>query len=188
MGSSVKKTAGLMGSLLKRRRLAIFNTILILLIASAVTVVSMKAKKDSLPASKTNQPEGGRELGTAAVTPSSVQQSSVDGATGQKRPLTPGESQQLAEGIKTLVDQSTDGLKEVQHKDGSVSIDLEGRFQNVMLATQNEDGTVTQACVNDRQSAAEFLQINPELVGGINRVQPNSKANTQAPSTKEELK
>jgi len=37
----------------------------------------------------------------------------------------------------------TEGLVEVHHADGSVSIDVQGRFQNVSLARVNSDGTVT---------------------------------------------
>lgn len=89
----------------------------------------------------------------------------LDRQTGKTRPLTPEESQRLAEGIKQLVSQSSDGLVEVRHADGSVSMDLQGRFQNVMLAKKDADGTVSQSCVNDLKSAADFFEIDPALLG-----------------------
>ncbi len=82
----------------------------------------------------------------------------------QIRPLTQEEAQKLAEGIKQLVNKSTDGLVSVKHPDGTVSMDLQGRFQNVALAKKNDDGTVSQACVDTPQSAARFFEIDLQLV------------------------
>lgn len=89
----------------------------------------------------------------------------VNRQTGQIRPLTPEEAQRLAVGIKQLVNQSTDGLVEVRHANGGVSMDLQGHFQNVMLAKKEADGSVSQSCVNDLESAAEFFEIDPALLG-----------------------
>ena len=89
----------------------------------------------------------------------------VDRQTGQWRPLTPEEAQILAQGIKQLVNQSTDGLVQVHHANGSVSMNLQGRFQNVLLAKKEPDGTISQACVDNLESAAAFFEIDPELLG-----------------------
>lgn len=88
----------------------------------------------------------------------------LDPQTGQVRPLTQEEAQRLAAGIKQLVNQSTDGLKSVKHADGTVSMDLQGRFQNIAVAKLDEDGKLTQSCVDNPESAAAFFGINPELV------------------------
>jgi hypothetical protein len=80
--------------------------------------------------------------------------------------LTPEESQKMAAGIQQLVSQSADGLVENQHPDGSVSMDLQGRFQNVILAKKEADGTLSQGCVDNVDTAAAFLEIDPQLVGG----------------------
>ena len=85
--------------------------------------------------------------------------------TGQVRPLTQEEAQKLADGIKLLVNQSTDGLEPVRHTDGSVSIDLQGRFQNVAVAKLDENGKLTQSCVDNPAAAAAFFEIDPQLVG-----------------------
>lgn len=89
----------------------------------------------------------------------------VNRQTGQTRPLTPQEAQTLAEGIKQLINPTTDGLVEVRYANGGVSMDLQGHFQNVSVAKREEDGTITQSCVNDLQSAAEFFDIDPALLG-----------------------
>jgi len=107
------------------------------------------------------------------------QQVPIDGQTGQIRPLTQEEAQRLAAGIKELVNQSTDGLKSVKHADGSVSMNLEGHFQNVALAKKNDDGTLSQSCVDNPEAAAEFFGIDPQLVG----VKPNAASPKAAPLT-----
>lgn len=97
---------------------------------------------------------------------------------GQVRPLTQEEAQKLADGIKELVNQSSDGLQSARHADGSVSIDLQGRFQNIAVAKIDEDGKVTQSCIDNRESAAAFFEIDPELVG-VKNVRPST--NNTAP-------
>ena len=100
----------------------------------------------------------------------------LDRDTGKTRPLTSAEALHLAEGIRALVSQSTDGLVEVRHADGSYSMDLQGRFQSVMLAKREDDGTVSQACVDNVEAAASFFAIDPALVGALRSavVRPSS--------------
>jgi len=93
----------------------------------------------------------------------------VDRQTGGTRALTAEEAQTLAEGIKQLLDQSSDGLVQVQRADGSVSMDLQGRFQNAMLAKKEEDGSISQACVDNPEAAAAFFEIDPEVLSAAKR-------------------
>jgi hypothetical protein len=83
--------------------------------------------------------------------------------------LTPDEAQRVAAGITQLVNQSSDGLVQVRRPDGGVSMDLQGRFQNVLVAKKESDGTVTQGCVDNPDTAAAFFEIDPALVGGKTR-------------------
>jgi hypothetical protein len=80
--------------------------------------------------------------------------------------LTPDEARLVAAGITPLVNQSSDGLVQVRRPDGGVSMDLQGRFQNVLVAKKESDGTLTQGCVDNPDSAAAFFEIDPPLVGG----------------------
>ena len=80
----------------------------------------------------------------------------LNAQTLQQGPLTQEQTQQIAEALRE--NKSTDGLVQTQHPDGTVSIDLQGRFQNVMLAKKNDDGSVSQACVDNAEAAAAFLQ------------------------------
>ena len=88
-----------------------------------------------------------------------------DPQAGQIRPLTQEEAQALATALKQLANPSSDGLKSVEHADGSVSMDLNGRFQNVTLARRNTDGSITQSCVDNPEAGAAFFGIDPRLVG-----------------------
>ena len=102
----------------------------------------------------------------------------LDRQTGQTRELTSEEALRLAEGIKQLVSQSTEGLIQIEHADGSVSMDLQGRFQNVMLAKKEADGTISQSCVNNVEAAASFFEIDPALLGAaapVSKSEPSTR-------------
>jgi len=79
----------------------------------------------------------------------------VNAQTLQQGPLTQGQSQQLAEQLEG--NKETDGLVQEKREDGTVSVDLQGRFQNVTLAKKNDDGTVSAACVDTPEAAGAFL-------------------------------
>ena len=78
--------------------------------------------------------------------------------------------EKLAEGLGQLVNQSTEGLAEVHHSDGSVSINLEDRFQNVSVAKVT-DGKLSQSCLDNPQSAGVFFSIDPKLIDNKARSQ-----------------
>ena len=107
-----------------------------------------------------------RQISRNYVTSNAAGQTVVlDRQTGQTRPLTPEEAARLAEGLKQMLSQSTEGLVAVHHADGSISMDLQGRFQNVLLAKKEDDGTISTACVDNLESAAAFFEIDPALLG-----------------------
>ncbi len=142
----------------------------LLLLIGVATALSMQrgqtkyAMTDQRPIEKTAQAvaPGRRNYVTSNAAGQHVV---ADRLTGQVRPLTQDESARLAAGLKQLIDQSTDGLVSVSQADGTISIDLQGHFQNVMLAKRDSDGTVSEECVDNLQSAANFFEIDPKLVG-----------------------
>jgi hypothetical protein len=145
----------------------------------AVTVISGRLAGVSGPQNQVKGPsvaeKAGKNYVTVKVAGQDVQ---VDSQTGQIKPLTPQEAQQLAQGLKGMLNQSTEGLVQVKHGDGSVSMDLEGRFQNVTVARINQDGSVSQSCVDNPQSAASFFGIDPQLLG----VEPSGIASANQPA------
>jgi hypothetical protein len=103
------------------------------------------------------------------------QEVKVDSQTGQIKELTQEEAQKLAAGLKQMVNQSSEGLVQVHHANGSVSTELQGRFQNVAVARVNKDGSVEQSCVDNPQAAGAFFGIDPNLID------PNAKSVEKQP-------
>ena len=147
----------------KIRRLLLTSIIVVVFALGAMAAASLRAKqmKNSLPPQSSVQTGDARanlRYRVGAPVP-------LDPQTGQVRPLTPEEAQRLAAELKQLANQSTDGLRSVRHADGSVSTDLQGRFQNLAVAKLDEDGKLIQSCVDNPESAAAFFEIDPQLVG-----------------------
>ncbi len=162
----------------------------LLLLGSAVSAVSMRGEPSTFKALvagrsadvSDNTPAANKGASRHYVTTDAAgQKVVVDRQTGQVRPLTQEEAQTLAEGIRQLVNQSTDGLVQVRRANGAVSMDLQGHFQNVLLAKQESDGTVSQSCVNDLESAADFFEIDPALLGVAAPVSKSQPASTKWP-------
>ena len=56
-----------------------------------------------------------------------------------------------------------EGLVKVRHADGSVSMDLQGRFQSVSIVQINDDGTATTTCTDNAEAVEKAL--SGQLVG-----------------------
>ena len=69
----------------------------------------------------------------------------------------------LAGGLKEIINQSTEGLTEIRHSDGSVSVNIEDRFQSVTVA-KDDNGRLSQSCVDNPQAAGAFFNIDPKLI------------------------
>jgi hypothetical protein len=147
------------------RRSPIIKVLVIVAIVAiaAITVVSRQVmtKQANVPDPTTTADAATKKYVTLKVGGQDVQ---VDSQTGQIKPLSPDEAKRMAEGLKML-NKSTDGLVQVQNADGSVSMDLQDRFQNVAVAKVNPDGSVTQSCIDDPRAAAQFFGIDPKLLG-----------------------
>ncbi len=68
----------------------------------------------------------------------------------------------LAETIKPLTNRSSDGLVEQRYADGSASLDVQGRFQNVMLGKLKPNGEPTAGCVASLDEANLFFERDLE--------------------------
>ena len=138
---------------------------LVILAIGAVTVLSRQSAKQNrsndLERSAAVADKSGKKYRTVKVAGQDVQ---VDSQTGQIVPLTPQEAERLAQGLKQMINTSSEGLVEVQNADGSASMDLEGHFQNVSVARENQDGSTTTSCVNNPRAAGAFFGIDPKLI------------------------
>lgn len=69
---------------------------------------------------------------------------------------------ELAAEIKGRTNRTTRGLRELRSARGGTAIDLQGRFQNVMLGKLADDGEPVAACVTDLAEANNFFRRNLE--------------------------
>lgn len=136
----------------RRRLTAPIVVAIVVLAIGAITALSRQADNSQSAAKKA--------IVNARIAPQDVHLQ--DQAAQQQ--LTDEEARKLAEGLKRLVNQSTEGLVEVQHADGSVSVNLDDRFQNVTVARVNKDGSVAQSCVDNPKAAGAFFGIDPKLI------------------------
>ncbi|MFT3913766.1 MAG: hypothetical protein QM704_06560 [Anaeromyxobacteraceae bacterium] len=86
-----------------------------------------------------------------------AQAAAVDPSTGKLRALTPEEARALVEAMAPNLSQTTEGLREVQHTGGAVSVDLEGRFESATVAKLATGGNVETRCVTTKAEAEQFL-------------------------------
>ena len=63
----------------------------------------------------------------------------------------------LAESIRALTSRSSTGLRQSTGADGSVEIDLQGRFRHAHIAQLGDDGQVRAQCVGSVAEANQFL-------------------------------
>lgn len=146
------------------RRVLPITAIAVILAVTAITVVSRHSS--AVKEAKSWTPTAARVTSTANHIRRNIggQDVLIDGQTGEIKPLTSGEAQKLAEGLAPMLDQSTDDVRVVRHPDGSSSMNLEGRFQNVTVARVNKDGSLSQSCVDNPQAAGKFFGIDPRLI------------------------
>lgn len=152
-------------------RFARTAAVLVLVCASASAVGANPKEPPTLAATSSRNYVTANAQGQVVV---------LDRANGKTRPLSPAEAQRLAQGILQLVNQSTDNLVQVRRASGAVSMDLQGHFQDVMLAKKNDDGTISQACVDNPADAAAFFEIDPLLVDAAKSAAV-SRASSDAP-------
>lgn len=154
----MKLTANRTKHLTKSRRRLVATAIVVASVVFAIGAMTVLSRGRDAEAKST------RAKNLETNTRAAAQDVHLDAQDVEQQDISAEDAQKLGAGLKDLVNQSTDGLVEVQHADGSVSMDLEGRFQSVTVARINKDGSVTQSCVDNPRAAAAFLGIDPKLI------------------------
>jgi hypothetical protein len=129
-----------------RRRLAIVAILSGLVLAVAVGVMGVSPKPSTAQGKKYK----------------ATQEIIRDQATGALRKPTESETEAMVAQISQLTNTSTDGLTQVPSAKGGTLMNLEGRFQGVVLGRANADGTTEVRCVFSIEEAAEFLGLEQE--------------------------
>ena len=83
----------------------------------------------------------------------------MDSQSGELRMPTVQETQELVDSLIVLMNRSTEGLQMTTLPNGAHAVNLENRFQSVMLARPNPDGTSETRCVATFEEAADFLGL-----------------------------
>src|SRR5262249_14501549 len=108
-----------------RRRYVLTVTAAAVVVIAAVTVISRHPASSRSMATQATATRSTAKATTPTYVTRRVggQDIQVDTQTGDIKPLTPQEAQRLANGLAPMLDNSTDGLVQVHHADGSVSMD-----------------------------------------------------------------
>jgi len=85
----------------------------------------------------------------------------VDPETGQLGMPTAGQMAELSPREQSMISRSGAGLVQVHHPDGSVSIDLQGRFQELVIARIGTDGKPVYGCLDDAKALRRALRTRP---------------------------
>ena len=136
-------------------RLSVFASILLAL-GVATAIAGYASRSDKSPANSGRAAAsntGNDKFVTVDVGGKKIR---VNAVALQQGPLTQDETRAIADALKD--NKSTEGLVQVQHADGSIEMDLQGRFQDMMIAKKNDDGSVSQACVDNPEAARAFLE------------------------------
>ncbi len=86
----------------------------------------------------------------------------VDPETGTLVPVTGLEKAELDRQMKQYLSRDTKDLPQTHHADGGVSVDLQGRFQSLSVATTDSLGNVRTGCVTSADELDNFLQHDRE--------------------------
>jgi hypothetical protein len=86
----------------------------------------------------------------------------IDPETGRLVPPSREQLLALTSREQNALSRSLDGLLQVRHADGSVSVDLQGRFQEFAVARMGRDGKPVLHCLED--SAAVRRALGPGIV------------------------
>ncbi|HET6893439.1 MAG TPA: hypothetical protein VFH31_20240 [Pyrinomonadaceae bacterium] len=128
----------------KRTHIGLILTLVVLALALGTIAFSRSTSKaNSSPQSKK------RYVATQEII--------LDQATGRLRKPTVEETQAIVDQVSAFTNRSSEGLSAVSLPNGSVKVDLEGRFSGVTLGRANADGSTEIRCVMTMEEAADFL-------------------------------
>lgn len=80
-------------------------------------------------------------------------------------PVTGLDKAELDRQMKESLNRSSEGLQQVHHPDGRVSMDLQGRFRSLSVATVDSNGQAKVGCVTNAQELDTFMENSGAQLG-----------------------
>lgn len=126
------------------------------IIIGSIAVAGMFMSPSGIMGSNTNEPATTAAAAENAPGTASLR-AFIDPETGElAMGMVPAGEEALDADTQNALRRDTEGLEQVRHADGSVSMDLQGRFQNVSIARKNPDGTFT-VCADNAEAVQHAL-------------------------------
>ena len=91
----------------------------------------------------------------------------IDPETGDLVPVSGSNKAALEYQLQLQLNRSDIGLQEKRHSDGGVSVDLQGRFQSLSVATTDSDGVLHTKCVTNQAELDHFMKTKGEQADGV---------------------
>lgn len=63
--------------------------------------------------------------------------------------------------LRNALSRSARGLEVIRHGDGTLTVDLQGRFQSISAARLGADGRIETICTGRHETLADFLAAHP---------------------------
>jgi hypothetical protein len=140
----------------------------LLVFAAASLALPALAGDDPAAATPSEQPAAQTPAEAAPTVAAAGLVAYIDPATGGLT-STPTEEQRAAlrAALAALVDESDAGLSEVVLPDGTVVMDLQGRFQEAVVVQVAPDGTRHLACVGNLATATDAPAAAPQAPAAV---------------------
>jgi hypothetical protein len=99
-----------------------------------------------------------------------------------------GATQTVEQKLREMTSESTEGLTTVRRDDGTIGIDLQGRFQSVLIATPTKDGRFVISCHTGEDARAHAHHVAGIAAGKAPKLNPqvSSQSTTGQPRYSEE--
>ncbi len=138
------------------------------------TAFAARAKAETPPEPEAQVAPVATEAGTESAAPDSDPAEALpvgasamrvvrDPETGQWRAPNAEERRTLSPTLQGMLSRSSVGLTPVHHRNGMVTLDLQGRFRNASVARRQADGTMKVDCVGHTHGAETALDAEAEV-------------------------
>lgn len=154
----------------------------ILSLALGVPLLSGLAMAQEAPAPKPNATQLPQQILPTGEEDASPRAGEFAGRSAQSAQLT------VEQKLREMTSESTEGLVAIRRDDGTIGMDLQGRFQSVLIATPTEDGRFVVSC-HTGEDARAHAHHAAEIAAGKApklKVQAPRQSTTSQPHVLEE--